>query len=368
MSQIRATISGPRSDGELLAEFAQDRREASFAEVVQRHGGMVLAVCRSVLGRTADAEDAAQAVFLTLARKAHRSSVQGHVAGWLHRVAWYVAARGADARAIRRRHEGEAARLANETQEAGNEVMNVAELHKGLAALPEKYRLPLILHHLEGRSHEETAALVGCSVNAVAVRLHRGREMLRKKMEVRGVAMSMAGLAGMWSGAGEASSAFVAGAAKVAASGGAAGSGQTMALANAAGRMLFWGRTRWVAGLLVLVVAGTVGVVVVSRGSKAVKPAEAVPPAAAVAPARPAGPKRVVTGLIRGVGANSITVQPQAGPAVTVALDGATVVKLNDRPATVADLKVDLSAGAFFEEGKPASEVRAYTPGTVPSR
>jgi hypothetical protein len=146
-----------------------------------------------------------------------------------------------------------------------------------------------------------------------------------------------------------------------------------MALARAAERMLFWARMKWVAGALgvVLVVAGTVGVVVGSRGAKAEEPAAAAAPAAAVAPAvaaTPAGPKRVVTGLIRGVGVNSITVQPQAGPAVTVMLDAATLVKLDDKPATVADLKVNLSAGAFFEDGKPASEVRAYTPGTIPMR
>src|SRR3954468_9354309 len=97
-----------QSDSDLLADFIEHHPEPAFAEVVRRHGGLVLSVCRSVLGNTSDAEDAAQAVFLTLALKAKSSSVRAHVVGWLHRVAWYVAARAARARAIRRRHEQEA--------------------------------------------------------------------------------------------------------------------------------------------------------------------------------------------------------------------------------------------------------------------
>ena len=154
-----APTSVPRSDGDLLAEFAERNQEAAFAEVLRRHGGMVLSVCRSVLGNTSDAEDAAQAVFLTLAQKAHRSSVQAHVVGWLHRVAWYVAARGVEAKAIRRRHEQEAARMRQETRQPDAEPIQLDALHAGLDTLPEKYRVPLILHHLEGRSHAQTASL-----------------------------------------------------------------------------------------------------------------------------------------------------------------------------------------------------------------
>ncbi|MEI8194970.1 MAG: RNA polymerase sigma factor, partial [Phycisphaerae bacterium] len=164
MSQPKVPTSKPPSDGELLVAFAVHRQEAAFTEVVHRHGGMVLAVCRSVLGNTSDAEDAAQAVFLTLAQKAHASSVQTHLVGWLHRVAWYVAARGAEAKAIRRRHEQEAAHMRKDLHPAAGEPIQLEALHAGLVSLPEKYRVPLILHHLEGRSQEETAALMGCSV------------------------------------------------------------------------------------------------------------------------------------------------------------------------------------------------------------
>ena len=85
------------------------RNQEAFAEVVRRHGPMVLAVCRSIVGRTSSAEDAAQAVFLTLAQKAASLQSQRTITGWLHRVAWYVSARTAETAAIRRRHELESA-------------------------------------------------------------------------------------------------------------------------------------------------------------------------------------------------------------------------------------------------------------------
>src|SRR5690242_310662 len=139
MAQMEVPTSMVRSDGELLAEFVDKGREASFAEVVRRHGEMVLAVCRSVLGSSSEAEDAAQAVFLTLAKKADNAGVRTHVAAWLHRVAWYVAARAREAAAIRRRHEREAARmrLEHEPEDAAAEWDG---LHRELERLPEKYR------------------------------------------------------------------------------------------------------------------------------------------------------------------------------------------------------------------------------------
>src|SRR5277367_4930594 len=113
MTQPTVTSSLSQPDAALLQAFAAEKIESAFAQVVGAHSGMVLAVCRSVLGNTTDAQDAAQAVFLTLAQKASSAHVQKHLVGWLHRVAWYVAARAAAARAIRRRHEQEAARMKN---------------------------------------------------------------------------------------------------------------------------------------------------------------------------------------------------------------------------------------------------------------
>lgn len=183
-----------RSDGELLREFAQTRQEAAFAELVRRHGGMVLGVCRAVLGNTCDAEDATQAVFLTLAQKAGALG-SGSLAGWLHRVALYVSTSAVRARQIRLRHEKEAVCMRTEMSEAGTTDLPLAQLHDGLARLPEKYRLALLLHHVEGHTQEETAHLLGCSVSAMSMRLNRGREMLRKRLGQRGVAVTPGTLA-----------------------------------------------------------------------------------------------------------------------------------------------------------------------------
>ncbi|QOV90502.1 RNA polymerase sigma factor [Humisphaera borealis] len=432
-----------RTDSELLVEFIDHRYEPAFAEVVRRHGGMVLAVCRSVLGNTPDAEDAAQAVFLTLAQKAGHSSVRKHLVGWLHRVAWYVAARGAKARAIRRRHEEEATRMRNEILASHEEPLRLDALHAALNRLSEKYRVPLILHHLEGRSQAETAALLGCSVDAIAVRLHRARDMLRDRLgrlDRRGAVASAAVLAGAWGSAAsaEVTPAFVATtshAASAALAGelasAAAVSGQTLALTRGAINMLYWAKTKAVATALaiVLTVGGVVGTMlhaneavaaaptaitgVITKlqdgqitlrrrtgevtvaidkatvikvddavatadalkvgmstaafveGDKPATEVRAYSPKAPPAPPPPPAPPKVVTGLVSQVTAASIVIQPQIGPAITVAFDGTTRVKVNDRLAAAPELAVGMSVGVFYADDKPATEIRAYSRGVL---
>jgi RNA polymerase sigma factor (sigma-70 family) len=156
---------------------------------------MVLGVCRSVLRNTADAEDAGQAVFLTLARRARSLKRRVTLAGWLHRVAWFVALRSAAAAKIRRQHERRAASMKLEVMAKEPEPSGAVELlHKELAEMPEKYRVALLLHHVEGCSEAETAALLGCGASAASVRLARGRKMLREKLAKRGVVVTAAGL------------------------------------------------------------------------------------------------------------------------------------------------------------------------------
>ena len=183
-------------DGRLLADFVQHRRQEAFAELVRRHGPMVLAVCRSVLGEAQTAEDAAQSVFLTLAQKASGLQTQKTIVGWLHRISWYVAARAATAAAIRRRHEQESARM-SPTESSEFDHVPGDELHAALRSLPGKYRLALLLHHMEGRTEQETAALLGCSPSAASMRLSRGRDMLRERLLKRGIKVSAAVLAGI---------------------------------------------------------------------------------------------------------------------------------------------------------------------------
>ncbi len=259
MRQPEDTPLTDLSDGDLLTRFAARRDESSFAEIVRRHGGMVLSVCRSVLGQTQDAEDAAQAVFLTLARRAASIQHRVTIVGWLYRVAWYVAARASEARGIRRRHEQEAARMKPNTLLPEDETVPLSVLHAALAELPEKYRVPLVLHHLEGRSEAQTATLLGCGISAASVRMTRGRQMLREKLLKRGAAISAVGLSAVLNVAAPpaVSSTFVAVASQAAVAGqftsGAAISAQTWALSQQAIRMLILSQAKVAAQVVALV-------------------------------------------------------------------------------------------------------------------
>jgi RNA polymerase sigma factor (sigma-70 family) len=148
-----------------------------------------------VLGQFQDAEDAAQAVFLTLAHKAASLCGRASLAGWLHRAAWHVALRAREAAAVRKTHEREKAAM---TELSGNPEYQWDDLKPILDfeidALPEKYRLPLILHYMQGQTKEETARLLGLKSGTVSTWLDRGRDMLRERLARRGLAITGAAL------------------------------------------------------------------------------------------------------------------------------------------------------------------------------
>src|SRR5262249_25908973 len=160
---------GGGSDGELLTRFATGRDEDAFAELVRRHGPMVLGVCRRVLGNTHDAEDAFQATFLVLARKAASAGRSRAVGGGLHEVAYHACLRER-ARAGRR---GQVERQARppEAREGLTDLERselIEALDEELRRLPEKYRAPLVLCYLQGRSNEEAAGDLACPVSTLA--------------------------------------------------------------------------------------------------------------------------------------------------------------------------------------------------------
>jgi RNA polymerase sigma factor (sigma-70 family) len=191
--------SDKRSDGELLAAVASRAAQDCFAELVRRHAPMVLSACHRQLGDRHDAEDAAQAVFLVLWQKAATLRRRSSVAGWLHHVARNICHNARRAKNVRMKHEREAA---SKTSSQGNQHQadwdRIKDLLDGeLDALPEKYRVPIVLFHLEGRSLEETAALLRLKASTLTTRLNRGREMLRKRLARRGITISAAALAGM---------------------------------------------------------------------------------------------------------------------------------------------------------------------------
>jgi serpin B len=190
----RLCADGP-SDGQLLERFADHRDEAAFEALLLRHGPMVWNVCNRVLGNASDADDAFQATFLVLLRKARSIARRDSVGSWLHGVAYRVAL-DARARAVRRRtHEREGATMPTEEHRADatwTEVRRV--LDEELRRLPEKYRAPLVLCYLEGKTNDEAAEQLGCSRGTIAGRLSRARDLLRGRLTRRGVTLTSTAL------------------------------------------------------------------------------------------------------------------------------------------------------------------------------
>jgi RNA polymerase sigma factor (sigma-70 family) len=182
------------TDTELLRRFLDDREEAAFAALVQRHGPMVLSVCQYVVQNAADADDAFQATFLVLVRRAASIRKPHLLANWLYGVAYRVAARARVQTARRRAREiPEVEMIAARPGREGNDWSPV--LHDELNHLPEKYRAPIVLCYLQGKTNLEAARLLAWPVGTVKGRLTRARALLRKRLTRRGVALSAGCLA-----------------------------------------------------------------------------------------------------------------------------------------------------------------------------
>jgi RNA polymerase sigma factor (sigma-70 family) len=183
------TVAG-LSDTQLLERFVTrggEPAELAFAALVERHGPMVLRVCRGVLGDAHAAEDAFQATFLVLVRKA-RSIRDRHLLGnWLHGVALRVSTCALASAARRKRHEQRAGARAT-SRAASAEVEDLARaIHEEVGRLPDRYRVPMVLCCLEGQSLDEAAIRLRVPVGTIKSRLARGRERLRGLLARRGV-------------------------------------------------------------------------------------------------------------------------------------------------------------------------------------
>ena len=186
-----AGASGGLSDAQLLARFLARHGEAAelaFAALVARHGPMVLRACRAALSDEHDAQDAFQATFLVLARRAGSLWVRDSLGPWLHATALRVAAVARSARARRRAHEREAAARAVET--SGTPAFDDlgAALHEELGRLPARERAAVVLCYLEGRTCEEAARDLGCPAGTIKSRLAAARARLRERLARRGLA------------------------------------------------------------------------------------------------------------------------------------------------------------------------------------
>jgi RNA polymerase sigma factor (sigma-70 family) len=191
MIQQSPTI--PPTDAELLMRFCGGGDDAAFRLLVERHAGLVTTVCRRVLANRQDVEDAFQATFLVLARRAGSIRGSDSIGSWLFKVAHRTAIRAA--RETKNRSECELTAevvipsepLAHLQQRETFELL-AAELNR----LPENYRSALILFYLEGKSRQATADELDVSEAALKARLARGRQLLRRRLMRRGVALSLA--------------------------------------------------------------------------------------------------------------------------------------------------------------------------------
>jgi RNA polymerase sigma factor (sigma-70 family) len=174
------------SDAQLLERFARWRDEAAFEALVRRHGPLVLGVCQRILRNLQDAEDAFQATFLILVNKAGSIGRPELLANWLYGVASRTALKYRARAAHRRACERQAIPMPQpdpHLQFAWEELRSV--LDEELRHLPEKYRAPLVLCYLEGKTNEEAARILGWPSGSMSSRLARGRELLRERLNGR---------------------------------------------------------------------------------------------------------------------------------------------------------------------------------------
>jgi RNA polymerase sigma factor (sigma-70 family) len=172
-----------RSDSQLLACFLQQWDESAFEELVRRHGPMVLSVCRRVLRDSHDADDAFQATFVVLLRKAATLRRRELLANWLYGVAYRTALEAKVGAYRRRRKEKEAAAMPKPNASADDAWLDLQPLldHE-LNRLPDKYRIPIVLCELEGRSRKEAARMLGIAEGTLSSRLARARQRLTTRL------------------------------------------------------------------------------------------------------------------------------------------------------------------------------------------
>jgi RNA polymerase sigma factor (sigma-70 family) len=197
---LRCLAAGELSDGELLQHFVGNADEAAFATLLRRHGRVVLGVCRRVLGAGPDAEDVFQATFVVLARKAGSICKQDSLPSWLHGVAYRMAARLRSQRGRRRKREqvaeGGMDIIAEDRSTAADPCARAslrelsAMLDQELQRLPKDCSDAVVLCLLGGLSNSQAARRLGWPVTTLKARFQRGRDLLRERLQRRGVSLS----------------------------------------------------------------------------------------------------------------------------------------------------------------------------------
>jgi RNA polymerase sigma factor (sigma-70 family) len=328
---LRRTASPPGSrpiaDAELLERFVAEHDQAAFEALLWRHGKMVLRTCRRILHDPAEAEDAFQATFLALARRAGSISKQASVAGWLYRVAYRIALAAREDLLARRAREqalveAPAAKAIDPAAAAAwQEIRRIID--DEVNRLLEIYRLPLILCYFEGKSNAEAARELGCAVGTIESRLTRARERLRVRLSRRGLGFSAGTLALALAQEGASSAApsalldFTSRAAVAFTAGQAAAgfSPKVTALTEGVLRTMFLTKLK-IASLFLAVGIGTALIGAFWHPARAVSPSDGQqPPASQTTPApqkqAAAAEQSVVTGLVQQVDAAQRTIALQ---------------------------------------------------------
>jgi RNA polymerase sigma factor (sigma-70 family) len=275
------------ADRLLLERFALNRDEAAFETLLRRHGPMVLGVCRRLLGDRHAAEDAFQATFLILVRRAGSLGRHGTLAGWLYTVARHTALRArADARRRSERERQVPPRAGSAEPGEWRELRPL--LDEEIGRLPDRFRLPLVLCYLEGMTNEEAARRLGCPTGTVLSRLARARARLRGRLTRRGITLSVAALGALLSEAAAPAAPPTAllaathqAAAGMTASTAVAAAGPALTLMHEVVNAMFWTRIKLL--LVCLVAAGLTGtgsvLLLTSRPAAAAAAVAAAPPA-----------------------------------------------------------------------------------------
>ncbi len=371
----QSTCAGP-CDRELLERFVMDRSESAFATLLGRHGSMVLSVCRRYLRDPRDAEDAFQATFLVLARKAGTVRWRESIAGWLFDVASRVAKKAAVQAARRSKREGGSTVHAPEPSAPPPPTSDLgtlqAVLDEELQKLPEKLRTPVVLCHLEGLSQDEVARQLGISDGQLRGRLYRARERLRENLIRRGFTLSAVLLALTVGPKVQAVPALLATATlRVAVTNPAAASAVVLTLAHGVtqemSRNLSFSVVITLLGLLGL---GAVGFALAPSGDTPPLPADvpsartATPPSTPVADEHPFAvaddnndddkkPEEKVDrifGWLRSVNTdkNSFRLKIDDGEETEINLDGKTKVRFGKKPIALADLKPNMRVELIY--------------------
>ncbi len=289
---VLARQSAGRTDGELLGAFVLSADADAFAELVRRHGPMVLGVCRRVVGDHTTADDAFQASFLVLARRAASVRPRERVGSWLYGVAYRTALKARTVLARRRSREKQVSVMPEPTAPAAPPAWPDLQpiIDEELARLPDKLRLPVVLCDLEGRPQREVAKHLNVPPATLATRLASARRTLATRLTRRGVTLSggaLAGLMGLHASASAVPHALAAGVVRAVESGaaGALVSAQAVQLSEGVIQMMMLAKLKAVAVVAAVALALTTGVGAGLMPAAAGDGLGSAPPTARTAPA-----------------------------------------------------------------------------------